>query len=67
MATSTIYFLNQIWIGKGLKRISYEFHKQIVWGNTKKAKDEKKNLEKEYPKPNFIIKRRQGYLTIYKK
>lgn len=63
MATSTIYIPLDVVKNNKL----YSFHKQFCYGNTQKAKEEKKNIKKEFPEPNFLIKQKKGYLTIYKK
>lgn len=63
MATSTIYIPIDIIKNNRL----YSFHKQICYGNTDKARKEKKNIQNEFPEPNFLVKRKEGYLTIYKK
>jgi len=67
MSTSVQYIPIEIWVGKGLKRTSYEMHKQLFIGNRFYAKEKIKEVRKEYPMPKFIVRRLVSVITIYKK
>ena len=67
MSTSATYIPIQIWVGKGLKRMSYELFKQVSYGNAAKAKSEKKKIQLQYPEPKYLVKQKDGYVIVYKK
>ena len=66
-ATQTYYVPIEIWVGKGLKRMSYQMFKQWFVGNTLAAQKQAVELRKEYPKPKFIVRRFYNSVIVYKK
>lgn len=60
--TSTIYV--PLFVVK--KNKVYNIHRQWFIGNLNAARERKKELVKQFPAPEFVVRRLQCAVTIYK-